>query len=245
MQPFLLALLTGTRLGPYQIAAQIGKGGMGEVYRARDTNLDRDVAIKVLPEAFAQDAERLARFEREARTLASLNHPKIAIIYGLERGDGIRGLIMELVEGLTLAERIAQGPIPADEVLAIAEQIIEALEAAHEQGIVHRDLKPANIKLRPDGTVKVLDFGLAKAISDDAPADGSHSPTQTAIATRAGILIGTAAYMKGDALLNSCSPETTSCSDSHSTALLSPASQCGSRMSPTVRSACWGFSTPR
>src|SRR5437762_6472135 len=137
---------------------------MGEVYRATDTTLGRQVAIKVLPEAFAQDTERLARFEREAKTLASLNHPHIAQIYGLEKSSGVQALVMELVEGEDLSQRIARGPIPIDEALPIAKQIAEALEAAHDQGIIHRDLKPANIKVRPDGTVKVLDFGLAKAI---------------------------------------------------------------------------------
>src|SRR5262247_537578 len=137
---------------------------MGQVYRARDTKLDRDVAIKILPEAFAHDADRLARFQREAKTLASLNHPNIAGIYGLEESDGVSALVMELVEGDDLSQRIARGPIPIDEALPIARQIADALEAAHEQGIIHRDLKPANIKVRPDGTVKVLDFGLAKAM---------------------------------------------------------------------------------
>jgi serine/threonine protein kinase len=161
----------GTRLGVYEITAQIGEGGMGAVFRARDTKLDRDVAIKVLPEAFAHDADRLARFTREAKTLASLNHPHIAAIYGLEeaRSGGssdppITALVMELVEGEDLSQRISRGAIPIDEALPIAKQIAEALEAAHEQGIIHRDLKPANIKVRTDGTVKVLDFGLAKAM---------------------------------------------------------------------------------
>ena len=162
-----LPLTLGARLGPYEILSPLGAGGMGEVYRARDTNLDRDVAIKVLPEAVASDPERLARFDREAKTLASLNHPHIAAIYGLERSAGITALVMELVEGPTLADRIAQGAIPIDEALPIAKQIAEALEAAHEQGIIHRDLKPANIKVRTDGTVKVLDFGLAKAVIGD------------------------------------------------------------------------------
>ena len=153
-----MSLASGTRLGPYQVGAQIGAGGMGEVYRATDTNLGRDVAIKVLPEALAQDPERLARFEREARTLASLNHPNVAIVHGLERSQGTIALVMERVDGTTLADRIAIGAIPVADALPIAGQIAEALEAAHEQGIVHRDLKPANIKLRPDGTVKVLDF---------------------------------------------------------------------------------------
>src|SRR5215470_15979361 len=159
-----MTLATGARLGPYEILAAIGAGGMGEVYRARDTKLGRDVAIKVLPEAFVADPERVARFQREAKTLAALNHPHIGGIYGLEDADGVRALVLELVEGPTLADRIAQGPIPLDEALPIARQIAEALEAAHEAGIIHRDLKPANIKLRPDGTVKVLDFGVAKAL---------------------------------------------------------------------------------
>ena len=154
----------GTRLGPYEILSALGAGGMGEVYRARDTKLNRDVAIKVLPDSFASDPERLARFKREAQTLASLNHPNIAQIYGLEESNGVRALVMELVEGEDLSQRIARGPIPIDEALPIAKQIAEALEAAHEQGIIHRDLKPANIKVRADGTVKVLDFGLAKAM---------------------------------------------------------------------------------
>ena len=194
-----MALTLGTRLGPYEVSDQIGVGGMGEVYRATDTNLGRQVAIKVLPDTFLHDPERLARFEREARTLASLNHPNIASIYGLEKADGIRGLVMELVEGPTLAERIAQGPIAIEEALPIAKQIAEALEAAHEQGIVHRDLKPANVKVRPDGTVKVLDFGLAKALEPaDATSPGmTQSPTITspAMMTGVGVLLGTAAYM--------------------------------------------------
>jgi Tol biopolymer transport system component len=192
-----MSLSAGTRLGPYVIEAAIGAGGMGEVYRASDTNLARQVAIKVLPEAVAQDAERLARFEREAKTLASLNHPHIAQIHGLERADGRTALVMELVEGPTLADRIARGPLPIDEALSTAKQIAEALEAAHEQGIVHRDLKPANIKLRDDGTVKLLDFGLAKAI-EPAAASGNlaNSPTLTSPArTEMGVLLGTAAYM--------------------------------------------------
>jgi serine/threonine protein kinase len=201
-----MGLAPGTRVGPYEITAQIGVGGMGEVYRATDTNLGRSVAIKVLPEEFAQDAERLARFEREARTLASLNHPNIAIVHGLERTDppagsgqsGIRALVMELVEGPTLADRIAQGPIRVDEALSIAGEIAEALEAAHEQGIIHRDLKPANIKVRPDGSVKVLDFGLAKTMEPAGAmsAGWSMSPTITSPAmTQAGVILGTAAYM--------------------------------------------------
>jgi serine/threonine-protein kinase len=191
-------LAPGVRLGPYTIVAQIGAGGMGEVYRATDTNLGRDVAIKVLPEAFAQDAERLARFQREARTLAALNHPNIAIIHGLEKANDGRALVMELVEGPTLADRIAQGAIPIDEAFPIARQIAEALDAAHEQSIVHRDLKPANVKLRPDGVVKVLDFGLAKTMEPaDVMSPGqSVPPTITSPAmTRAGVILGTAAYM--------------------------------------------------
>jgi Tol biopolymer transport system component len=199
-----VALTLGARLGPYEIIAQIGVGGMGEVYRATDTNLGRDVALKVLPETFAQDPERLARFEREAKTLASLNHSNIAIIHGFEKAPGLRGLVMELVEGPTLADRLAQGAersghaLPIDETLAIAKQIAEALEAAHEQNIIHRDLKPSNIKLRPDGTVKVLDFGLAKAMEPTGMmASGpSQSPTITTPAmTQAGVILGTAAYM--------------------------------------------------
>ena len=172
-----MALAPGTRLGHYEIAAQIGAGGMGEVYRALDTNLKRSVAIKVLPEALAGDAERLARLQREAEVLASLNHPHIAQIYGVERTDASSALVLELVEGPTLADRIIQGAIPVDEALSIARQIAEALEAAHEQGIVHRDLKPANIKLRPDGQVKVLDFGLAKAL--EGPPKGG--PTMSVV----------------------------------------------------------------
>ena len=192
-----MALTPGTRFGPYEVVALIGVGGMGEVYRAIDTNLKRAVAIKVLPTSVAADAERLARFQREAELLASLNHPHIAAIYGLEDADGVKALVLELVEGPTLADRIAQGPIPLDEAIPIARQIAEAVEAAHEQGIIHRDLKPANIKLRSDGTVKVLDFGLAKAL-DPAPAsiDASQSPTITSPAmTRMGVIMGTAAYM--------------------------------------------------
>jgi serine/threonine protein kinase len=195
----VMALAPGTRLGPYEIGAQIGVGGMGEVYRATDTNLGRQVAIKVLPDTFAQDPERLARFDREAKTLAALNHPNIAIIHGLEKADGIRALVMELVEGSTLADRIAQGPSSVEEALPIARQIADALEAAHEQSIIHRDLKPANVKIRPDGTVKVLDFGLAKAMEPAGASriDATASPTITspAMMTGAGVLLGTAAYM--------------------------------------------------
>jgi serine/threonine-protein kinase len=192
-----MMLARGARLGPYEILAPLGAGGMGEVYRARDTRLGRDVALKILPEAFATDPDRLARFQREAQVLASLNHPNIAAIHGLEESNGVRALVLELVEGHTLADRIARGPIPVDESLLIAKQIAEALEAAHELGIIHRDLKPANIKLRADGTVKVLDFGLAKALEpSQAARDPSQSPTITSPAmTQMGVILGTAAYM--------------------------------------------------
>ncbi|HEY5618823.1 MAG TPA: protein kinase [Vicinamibacterales bacterium] len=194
-----MALAPGTRVGPYVIVAQIGEGGMGEVYQATDTNLKRAVAIKVLPASVAVDAERLARFQREAEVLASLNHPNIAAIYGLERSAATTALVMEVVEGPTLADRVAQGAMPIGEALPIARQIAEALEAAHEQGIIHRDLKPANIKVRPDGTVKVLDFGLAKAMEPAgavAAAMVSQSPTITTPAmTQIGMILGTAAYM--------------------------------------------------
>jgi eukaryotic-like serine/threonine-protein kinase len=197
-----MTLATGTRLGPYEILSPLGAGGMGEVYRATDTRLKRQVAIKILPADLAADPSRLARFQREAEVLASLNHPLIGAIYGLETSNGVQALVMELVEGPTLADRIEQGPIPADEAVAIARQIAEALEAAHEQGIVHRDLKPANIKLRDDGTVKVLDFGLAKAqdrqasSSDLARTIDSPAPAITSpVVTNAGLILGTAAYM--------------------------------------------------
>ena len=190
-----MALTPGTRFGPYEIADAIGAGGMGEVYRARDRTLERDVAIKVLPESFATDADRVARFDQEAKTLASLNHVNIAHIYGLERNDGATALAMELVEGPTLAERIEQGPISPDEALNIALQIADGLEAAHARGIVHRDLKPANIKLATDGTVKVLDFGIAKAL-DNRTISGPQAPQLTTPAmTEAGIVLGTAQYM--------------------------------------------------
>jgi serine/threonine-protein kinase len=213
-----LALPPGARLGAYEVTAQIGEGGMGQVYRARDTKLNRDVALKILPDAFAGDPDRLARFTREAQTLASLNHSNIAAIYGIEEshpstpstssgqaGSGqedVRALVMELVEGEDLSQRIARGAIPLDDALPIARQIADALETAHEQGIIHRDLKPANIKVRTDGTVKVLDFGLAKAIEGPGGSSGagragglSMSPTLTMHATQAGIILGTAAYM--------------------------------------------------
>jgi serine/threonine protein kinase len=191
-----VAVQPGTRLGPYEVGAPIGAGGMGEVYKARDTRLERVVALKVLPEAFASDAQRMARFEREAKLLASLNHPNIAAIYGVEESDSTRALVMELVEGPTLADRIRGGAMPVDEALPIARQIAEALEYAHDKNIIHRDLKPANIKVTPDGNVKVLDFGLAKAMSDDlAEGDMSNSPTLSMAATRQGVILGTAAYM--------------------------------------------------
>src|SRR4029434_10396608 len=159
-----MALSPGTRLGVYEVTAQIGEGGMGQVFRAHDTRLNRDVAVKLLPDALATDPDRLARFTREAQTLASLNHAHIAQIHGLEESGGMRALVMELVEGEDLSQRIERGPISVADALPIAKQIAAALEAAHEQGIIHRDLKPANVKVRPDGTVKVLDFGLAKAM---------------------------------------------------------------------------------
>jgi serine/threonine-protein kinase len=187
----------GAAFGQYQIQTLIGKGGMGDVYRARDTRLRRDVALKVLPAAFTSDTERMARFEREAHLLASLNHTHIATIYGLEEENSVRALVMELVEGPTLAERLQQGAMPLEEALSVARQMAEAIEHAHERGIVHRDLKPLNVKLTAEGAVKVLDFGLAKALEEAPPAgqDDSHSPTLSAGATRAGVILGTAAYM--------------------------------------------------
>src|SRR5690349_10742579 len=183
-----MPLASGSRLGPYEIVAPLGAGGMGEVYRARDTKLGREVALKVLPDGLAQDADRMARFEREAKVLAALNHPNIAALYGVEE----RALVMELVEGQTLA-----GPLPLETALDYARQIAEALEAAHEKGIIHRDLKPANVKVTPQGMVMVLDFGLAAVAQDAAAASGSpaSSPTLTLRATEAGLIMGTAAYM--------------------------------------------------
>ncbi len=188
--------MPGTKLGSYEVLSLIGAGGMGEVYRARDPKLGRDVAIKVLPEAFARDAERMARFQREAKVLASLSHPNIATIYGLEDSGSTRALVMELVEGPTLADRVKAGPIPVDEAVRIARQIADALEYAHERGIIHRDLKPANVKVTNDDAVKVLDFGLAKALEGDPSSiDISTSPTISRMATMQGVLLGTAAYM--------------------------------------------------
>ena len=191
-----MALETGKKLGPYEIRSHIGAGGMGEVYLGRDTKLDRDVAIKVLPDALAHDAERLARFQREAKVLASLNHPNIAAIYGLQESVGTSCLVLEYVEGETLAARLKRGPLAADQALDVARQMTEALEAAHDKGVIHRDLKPGNVMLRLDGVVKVLDFGLAKALVDDSPKSSfDNSPTITADYTKPGVVLGTAAYM--------------------------------------------------
>jgi eukaryotic-like serine/threonine-protein kinase len=199
-----MTLLPDTRIGPYEVRAVLGAGGMGEVYRARDTKLGRDVALKVLPDLLTNDPERVARFQREAQVLASLNHPNIAHIYGFEDGPAraggpaVHAIVMELVEGPTLADRMAGGALPWEDALPIARQIADALEAAHEQGIIHRDLKPANVKASADGTVKVLDFGLAKALGPDATGasgDASNSPTLTARGTQIGMILGTAAYM--------------------------------------------------
>ena len=188
--------MIGTTLSHYKIIEKIGQGGMGVVYRAQDTNLSRDVAIKVLPEQFTQDPQRLARFEREAKLLASLNHPNIAAIYGLEEADGVRFLALELVEGETLADLLTKGPVPVEKTLELCRQIAEGVEAAHEKGVIHRDLKPANVKVTPEGKVKVLDFGLAKAFESEIPvADISQSPTLTEEMTRAGVIMGTATYM--------------------------------------------------
>ena len=191
-----MPLRPGTRFSHYEVLAPIGAGGMGEVFRARDTKLGRDVAIKTLPDAFMADPERLARFEREARVLASLSHPHIGAIYGVEEVDGVRGIVLELIEGDTLAERLSTSHLSTAEALAVARQVADALDAAHDRGIIHRDLKPANIKLTPDGTVKVLDFGLAKAIAGvDSAINLSASPTATGHGTRDGVILGTTAYM--------------------------------------------------
>ena len=191
-----MSISAGTKLGPDEIRAPIGTGGMGEVWKARDTKLGRDVALKVLRYASASDPDRMARFEREARVLASLDHSNIAAIYSLEESDGVRALVLALIGGPMLADRIAAGPIPLDEAIQIARQIAEAVEYAHERGVIHQDLKPANLKITSGGIVKVLDFGLAKAL-DDEPVlgSGTNSPTLTMGATKAGVLLGTAAYM--------------------------------------------------
>ena len=195
-----MALQIGTQLGSHQITALLGRGGMGEVYRARDLKLKREVAIKILPEEFSRDADRVSRFQREAEVLASLNHPNIAAIYNVEEANATRFLVLELVEGETLAERLRRGPIPVEEALDIAKRVCEALEEAHEKGVIHRDLKPANVKITPDGKVKVLDFGLAKAMEPSPSGRGqgegfSNSPTLSMAATNAGVILGTAAYM--------------------------------------------------
>src|SRR5437879_2721417 len=191
-----MSLRVGTQLGSLEIRGLLGCGGMGEVYRARDTKLKREVAIKILPEEFSRDPDRVSRFQREAELLAALNHPNIAAIYDLEEANGTRFLVLELVEGDTLAERLQRGPVPFEQALEIAKSICEALEAAHEKNIVHRDLKPANVKITPDGKVKVLDFGLAKAL-ENAPVNTTlpNSLTLNISATQAGAIIGTAAYM--------------------------------------------------
>jgi hypothetical protein len=190
------ASLVGRQFGAFRVLSLLGAGGMGEVYRAHDTKLGRDVAIKVVADVLLPNPERIARFEHEARVLATLNHPYIGAIYGLEEADGVRGLVLELVEGATLAERLASGPLPVQEALSVARQIADALESAHEKGIIHRDLKPANIKITPDGTVKVLDFGLAKVFAaESAGHDPSQTPAVTIEGTREGVIAGTAAYM--------------------------------------------------
>ena len=190
-----MQLNAGARLGGYEVIGLIGAGGMGEVYRARDTKLGRDVALKILPAGFAQDAERVARFHREAQVLAALNHPHIAAIHGLEDVAGAHILVLELVDGETLADRLRRGPMPLDEAIAVARQIAGALAAAHDKGIIHRDLKPANIALSSHDEIKVLDFGLARALGASDGSDTSNSPTLTFRATQAGVILGTAAYM--------------------------------------------------
>ena len=189
--------MVGTTISHYKVLEKIGEGGMGEVYRATDTKLNRDVALKILPQQFASDSQRMARFQREAEVLASLDHPNIGQIYGIEEAGQTKALVLQLIEGPTLAERIAQGAIPVEDALMIALQIAEGVEAAHEKGVIHRDLKPANIKITPEGQVKILDFGLAKALEGETPSASelSQSPTLTAAATQAGVILGTAAYM--------------------------------------------------
>src|SRR6185436_1036497 len=190
-----MSLTPGFRFGSYEIVSQLGVGGMGEVYRARDTQLKRDVAIKILPSDVTADADRLARFQREAEVLASLNHTNIAQVFGIAEADGVRGIVMELAEGETLAHLISGGPLPLDEALGIARQVADALEMAHDRGIVHRDLKPANITVAEDGMVKVLDFGLAKALNPVPDATSNAATFSSPAMTRAGIILGTAAYM--------------------------------------------------
>jgi serine/threonine-protein kinase len=190
-----MGISTGSRIGPYEVTSPLGEGGMGVVFRALDTKLHRAVALKLLPDHFADDPDRLLRFQREAQVLASLNHPNIAQIYGLEESNDARCIVMELVEGETLQERLKRGAIPVAEALRIAKQVTEALEAAHERGVIHRDLKPGNIKLTSDGTVKVLDFGLAKALQEEQATDVSNSPTLVSAASMPGVILGTAAYM--------------------------------------------------
>src|SRR5450755_4716398 len=193
-----MTLTAGTKLGPYEILAPLGAGGMGEVWKARDARLGREVAIKVLPEDFFDDKDKVARFEREAKLLAALNHPNIAAIYSFEEIEGRHILVMELVEGEDLGQRLASGPLSLEESLSVARQIAEALEAAHEKGIIHRDLKPGNVKVTPDGRVKLLDFGLAKIYEEDptgSSPSATRSPTMTGRATAAGVILGTAAYM--------------------------------------------------
>src|ERR1700738_3857059 len=190
-----MLLPTGTRLGANEILGAIGAGGLGEVYEARDNKLGRNVAIKVLPEAFAHDRDRVSRFQREARMLAALNHPNIATIFGLEECDGVDYLVMELVPGQTLSERLKLGPLALEEALKIGEQIAEAMEAAHEKQVIHRDLKPANVKVTPEGRVKVLDFGLAKAFDVEAEPSSSSAPTLTSMGTEDGRILGTPTYM--------------------------------------------------
>ncbi|HEY7476354.1 MAG TPA: serine/threonine-protein kinase, partial [Vicinamibacterales bacterium] len=187
--------MIGTTIGGYEVVDKLGEGGMGEVYRARDTRLGRSVAIKVISEACLLDADRVARFDREAKVLASLNHPRIATLYGMEESAGRHFLVMELVEGETLADRLRRGAMPVADALDVAQQIAEALEAAHECGVIHRDLKPANVKITPDERVKVLDFGLAKAVETEQTAVDTSSPTLSMRATQMGVILGTAAYM--------------------------------------------------
>src|SRR3954451_23999702 len=188
-------LAVGTQFGPYRIQSLLGAGGMGEVYQARDTRLGRDVALKVLPKELAREAERRARLEREARVLASLNHPHIAALYGVDESAGVLALVMELVEGPNLAERLKRGALRLKEALDVARQMAEALECAHDKGITHRDLKPANIKVTPDGIVKVLDFGLAKVLQPDLDTDHASRPPTVDLSTESGLILGTAAYM--------------------------------------------------